>query len=146
VFRGSTALSLDSKGRLAIPTRYREVFQARAAGKLVITADSDDCLLIYAAPDWEPIQKRIMDLPNVNSRVRKLQRMLVGRAWDVEMDAAGRILIPATLRKVARLEKDVVLVGQGGKFELWDVVRWDEQQTGLPEQDDLPPELEGFSL
>lgn len=146
MFRGSTALSLDSKGRLAIPTRYREVFQARAAGKLVITADSDDCLLIYAAPDWEPIQKRIMDLPNVNSRVRKLQRMLVGRAWDVEMDAAGRILIPATLRKVARLEKDVVLVGQGGKFELWDVVRWDEQQTGLPEQDDLPPELEGFSL
>jgi MraZ protein len=63
------------------------------------------------------------------------------------MDAAGRILIPATLRKLASLEKDVMLVGQGGKFELWDVVRWDEQQqAGLPEQDDIPPELEGFSL
>jgi MraZ protein len=104
-------------------------------------------LLIYAAPDWEPIQKRIMDLPSLNPRVRSLQRMLVGRASDVEMDAAGRILIPATLRKLAALEKDVMLVGQGGKFELWDVTRWDEQQqAGLPEQDDIPPELEGFSL
>jgi MraZ protein len=148
VFRGSTPLSLDSKGRLAIPTRYREAFQARAAGKLVVTADSPACLLIYAAPDWEPIQKRIMDLPSLNPRVRSLQRMLVGRASDVEMDAAGRILIPATLRKLAGLEKDVMLVGQGGKFELWDVVRWDEQQqqASLPEQDDVPPELEGFSL
>jgi MraZ protein len=147
VFRGSTPLSLDSKGRLAIPTRYREAFQARAAGKLVVTADSPACLLIYAAPDWEPIQKRIMDLPSLNPRVRSLQRMLVGRASDVEMDAAGRILVPATLRKLAGLEKDVMLVGQGGKFELWDVARWDEQQqAGLPQQDDIPPELEGFSL
>ena len=147
MFRGSTPLSLDSKGRLAIPTRYREAFQARANGKLVVTADSDDCLLIYAAPDWEPIQKRIMDLPSFHPRVRNLQRMLVGRASDVEMDAAGRILIPATLRKLARLDKDVMLVGQGGKFELWDMVRWDEQQqAGLPEHGNIPPELEGFSL
>jgi MraZ protein len=148
VFRGSTPLSLDSKGRLAIPTRYREAFQARAAGKLVVTADSSACLLVYAAPDWEPIQKKLMDLPSINPRVRDLQRLLVGRASDVEMDGAGRILVPGTLRKLAGLEKDVMLVGQGAKFELWDALRWDEHQAraSVPTQDDIPPELEGFSL
>lgn len=148
MFRGTTPLSLDSKGRLAIPTRYREPLQARASGKLVITADTPACLLIYAAPDWEPIQQKLMGLSSFNPRIRNLQRMLVGRASDVEMDAAGRILVPGTLRKLAGLDKDVMLVGQGAKFELWDSARWDEhqEQSGQSMQADMPPELEGFSL
>jgi MraZ protein len=148
VFRGTTPLSLDSKGRLAIPTRYRDVLQARAGGKLVVTADSSACLLVYAAPDWEPIQQKLMSLSSFNPRIRNLQRMLVGRASDVEMDAAGRILVPGTLRKLAGMEKDVMLVGQGGKFELWDSARWDEhqEQAGTSMHEDMPPELEGFSL
>jgi MraZ protein len=148
VFRGVTALTVDSKGRLAMPTRYREVLQVRANGKLVITADSALCLLIYAAPDWEPIQQRLMSLSSFNPRTRDLQRLLVGNASDVEMDGAGRILVPPPLRKFAGLEKDVALIGQGGRFELWDEVKWDSQieKSIALNEDGIPPELEGFSL
>jgi len=148
VFRGVTALTVDSKGRLAMPARYREVLQVRANGKLVITADSALCLLIYAAPDWEPIQQRLMSLSSFNPRTRDLQRLLVGNASDVEMDGAGRILVPAPLRKFAGLERDVALIGQGGRFELWDEVKWDTQieKSIALNEDGIPPELEGFSL
>jgi MraZ protein len=131
-----------------MPARYREVLQLRASGKLVITADSALCLLVYAAPDWEPIQQRLMELSSFNPRTRDLQRLLVGNASDVEMDGAGRILVPGPLRKFAGLDKDVALVGQGGRFELWDEAKWDtqmEKSIALSE-DGVPPELEGFSL
>ena len=148
MFRGVTALTLDSKGRLAMPARYREVLQVRAGGKLVITADSSSCLLIYAAPDWEPIQQKLMALSSFNPRTRDLQRLLVGNASDVEMDAAGRILVPAPLRKFAALDKDVALVGQGMRFELWDESKWAEQmeRSMALDESSIPPELEGFSL
>jgi MraZ protein len=148
VFRGVTALTLDSKGRLAMPARHREVLQVRAGGKLVVTADSSSCLLIYAAPDWEPIQEKLMGLSSFNPRTRDLQRLLVGNASDVEMDAAGRILIPAPLRKFVGLEKDVALVGQGARFELWDESKWGEQmeRSMALDESSIPPELEGFSL
>lgn len=148
MFRGVTALTLDSKGRLAMPARYREVLQVRAAGKLVITADSASCLLVYAAPDWEPIQQKLMGLSSFNPRTRDLQRLLVGNASDVEMDAAGRILVPAPLRKFAALDKDVALVGQGARFELWDEGKWAEQmeRSMALDESSIPPELEGFSL
>ena len=148
MFRGVTALTLDSKGRLAMPARYREVLQLRASGKLVVTADSASCLLIYAAPDWEPIQQKLMGLSSFNPRTRDLQRLLVGNASDVEMDAAGRILVPAPLRKFAGLDKDVALVGQGARFELWDEGKWGEQmeRSMALYESSIPPELEGFSL
>jgi MraZ protein len=148
VFRGVTALTLDNKGRLAMPARYREILQGRAAGKLVITADSASCLLIYAAPDWEPIQQKLMSLSSFNPRTRDLQRLLVGNASDVEMDAAGRILVPAPLRKFAGLDRDVALVGQGMRFELWDEGKWAEQmeRSMALDESSIPSELEGFSL
>ena len=148
VFRGVTALTLDSKGRLAIPAKFREVLQLRAGGKLVITTDSPSCLLVYPAPDWDPIQQKLMSLSSFNVRTRDLQRLLVGNASDVEMDTAGRILIPAPLRKFAGLEKDIAMVGQGARFELWDEEKWEtqmEKSVALNEEG-MPPELEGFSL
>lgn len=148
MFRGVTSLTLDSKGRLAIPAKFREVLQLRAAGKLVVTADSASCLLIYPAPDWEPIQQRLMALSSFNARTRDLQRLLVGNASDVELDGAGRILVPGPLRKFAGLERDVALVGQGARFELWDEEKWAaqmEKSIALNEEG-IPPELEGFSL
>jgi MraZ protein len=148
VFRGVTALTLDSKGRLAVPSKFREVLQLRAGGKLVITADSALCLLVYAAPDWEPIQQRLMGLSSFNPRTRDLQRLLVGNASDVELDGAGRILIPPALRKFAGLDKDVALVGQGARFELWDEAKWDAQmdRSIALNEEGIPPELEDFSL
>jgi len=148
VFRGVTALTVDGKGRLAMPAKYRDVLLLRAGGKLVVTADSASCLLIYPAPDWEPIQERLMSLSSFNSRTRDLQRLLVGNASDVEMDAAGRILLPGPLRKFAGLDKDVALIGQGARFELWDEGKWAEQmeKSIALNESGMPPELEGFSL
>ncbi len=148
MFRGVTALTLDSKGRLAVPAKFREVLQLRAGGKLVITADSALCLLVYAAPDWEPIQQRLMGLSSFNTRTRDLQRLLVGNASDVELDGAGRILIPPSLRRFAGLDKDVALVGQGARFELWDEAKWDAQmdKSIALNEEGIPPELEDFSL
>jgi len=148
VFRGVTNLTVDSKGRLAMPARYREALLSRAEGKLVITTDSPSCLLIYAAPDWIPIEDKLMGLSAFDPRIRDLQRLLVGYASDVEMDGAGRILIPGPLRKFAGLDKDVALVGQGHRFELWDLAKWDAQIGRTVESvgNGMPAELEGFSL
>ncbi len=148
VFRGVTALSLDGKGRLAIPARFRDELQARSGGALVVTADSALCLHIYAAGDWEPIQQKVMNLPNLLPQVRDLQRLLVGMASDVELDSVGRMLVPAWPRRFAGLDKDVCLVGQGTRLELWDLKKWEvqlERSISL-NADGIPKELEGFSL
>ncbi len=148
MFRGVAQLSLDSKGRLAVPSRHREALMVRCAGRLVITADFDKCLLLYPLPDWEPIQQKLMGLSSLNPKIRDLQRQLIGYAEDIEMDAAGRVLISPALREFAALEKNAVLVGQGNKFELWDKQKWEqalERSSGFGDGD-LPPELEGFSL
>jgi MraZ protein len=148
VFRGVAQLNLDSKGRLAVPARFRDALAARGNGHLVITADSDRCLLIYPLPDWEPIEQKLMALSSFNAQIRELQRRLVGYAEDVVMDASGRILVPPALRGYAQLEKAVVLIGQGHKFELWNKDNWDErmEKGGDFGSGGLPPELEGFSL
>jgi MraZ protein len=148
VFRGVAQLNLDNKGRLAVPSRFRDALTARAGGRLVVTADSDLCLLIYPLPDWEPIEQKLMALSSFNAQIRELQRRLVGYAEDVVMDAAGRILVPPALRRYAQLDKSVVLVGQGHKFELWNKDNWDErmEKGGDFGSGGLPPELEGFSL
>ena len=147
MFRGVAQLNLDSKGRLAVPARFRDALAARGNGHLVITADSDRCLLIYPVPDWEPIEQKLMSLSSFNAHIRELQRRLVGYAEDVVMDASGRILVPPALRGYAQLEKAVVLIGQGHKFELWNKDNWDERmEKGDFGSGGLPPELEGFSL
>ena len=148
MFRGITQLALDGKGRLAIPARYRAALAERAKGSLVVTADPSRCLLVYPLPDWEPIQQRLMSLSSFNERTRALQRLLVGHADDADMDSSGRILVPQALRAYAGLDKHVVLVGQGNRFELWDQRRWDEQTElamSFPATG-MPPELDGFSL
>ena len=148
MFRGVAQLNLDSKGRLAVPARFRDALSARSNGQVVITADSDRCLLIYPLPDWEPIEQKLMALSSFNAQIRELQRRLVGYAEDVAIDATGRILVPPALREFAQLDKSVVLVGQGNKFELWNQDNWEhlmDKGSGVG-PGGLPPELEGFSL
>lgn len=149
MFRGVAALNLDAKGRLAVPARHRDVLVERAQGRLVITADPTQCLLIYPQPDWEPIQEQILSLPSFNPQARALQRLLVGYAEDVELDGSGRILISAPLREFAGLTKQVMLVGQGRKFELWDEERWNAQRDAAlaAQKEQLwPQDLGGLSL
>ena len=151
VFRGVTQLALDAKGRLAIPARHREALVGgpdTAERALILTADPSRCLLVYPRSTWEPIQARLMALSSFNEQIRGLQRLLVGHADEVEMDGAGRILIPPPLRQYAGLDHRVVLVGQGNKFELWDDAKWQAQTARaitFP-AGGLPSELDGFSL
>lgn len=148
MFQGAAQLNLDGKGRLAIPARYRDVLLSSCAGNLVLTADADGCLLVYPEPEWLPIRDKLNKLSSFNPRSRALQRLLVGHAEDVLMDSAGRVLVPPVLRSYAALDKSVMLIGQGSKFELWDEAKWQAQQQAslLLMQGDLPSELEGFSL
>ena len=150
MLRGVSQCALDAKGRFAVPQRYRETLADGNGGstRLVITADPTRCLLLYTLPEWEPIAKKLMALSSFNLTSRALQRLVVGHADDVEMDAAGRLLIPPALRQYAGLDKTIVLVGQGNKFEIWDDARWNEQTAGAMSFSNggLPPELEGFSL
>ncbi|PTQ82790.1 MraZ protein [Nitrosospira multiformis] len=147
MFRGGTPVSLDNKGRLVVPARYRETLISLCAGHLIVTADPSKCLLIYPQPVWEPIEQKLNSLSSFNPQTRSLQRLLVGNACDVEMDGAGRILVPPSLRAFAGLNKEVVLVGQGAKFELWDSEKWNLQmESALVFRDGIPEELEGFSL
>lgn len=147
MFRGSTQLSLDSKGRLAIPARYRDELFDSCGGNIVVTADPSKCLLIYPQPAWEPIEKKLNSFSSFNPQIRSLQRLIIGNACDVEMDSSGRILISAPLRQFAGLQKEAMLIGQGEKFELWDKEQWDMQiDMATIYKDGIPPELEGFSL
>ena len=147
VFRGVSELVLDAKGRVAIPARQREGLTSGSNGQVVITADHAGCLLIYPQLTWEPIQRQLMALSSFDDRIRSIQRLLVGHADDVELDAAGRILVPPALRRYAGLDRRVVLVGQGQKLELWDEAKWQAQiaQT-ITFPGSLPPGLETLSL
>jgi len=145
-FRGVSNLSLDAKGRMVLPARYRERLSEICESKLVVTIDTDQpCLLIYPLPEWEIIQDKIDDLPGFNKVTRRIQRMLVGNATDVEVEANGRLLLPAPLRDYAKLNKKMVLIGQGKKFELWDEILWNELLQEDVE-DEMPAALEGLSL
>ncbi len=148
MFQGAAQLNLDGKGRLAIPARYRDELLSTCAGNLVLTADADGCLLVYPAPEWLPIRDKLIKMSSLNSKIRALQRRLIGYAEDVVMDGAGRVLVSPVLRAYAALDKSVMLVGQGNKFELWDDAKWQAQQAADLSfmEGELPSELEGFSL
>jgi len=149
VFRGATKVTLDAKGRLAIPTRYRERIAQRCDSQLVATVDKDHCLLIYPLPDWEEIERKLVRLPSLNKRAREMQRIMVGYATEIDIDSHGRILLSRELREFAGLERQAMLIGQGHRFELWDEERWNERRDAWLNTDDdgeLPPELESLSL
>ena len=150
-FRGVSTLNLDTKGRFAIPTKYRDRLVDTCASQLVITVDKDRCLLIYPEPTWIEIEKKINDLPSFNNATRILKRLYVGHAHEVEMDGQGRVLLPPKLREFAGLAKKVALVGQGEHLELWDEERWDQQRDDWLlnvnfDELELPPELQSLTI
>lgn len=151
MFRGVNTISLDAKGRMAMPARYRDRFMETCDGQLVVTVDRDHCLLLYPLPEWEEIERKLVRLPSLNKQARRLQRLLIGHATECELDSHGRILLPPPLREFAHLDKHLVLIGQGNKFELWDEKIWNEQREAWlaeegQEGGELPPELESLSL
>ncbi len=126
MFRGINSVSLDGKGRMALPARVRESVGTVSDGKLVVTIDTRDrCLLLYPLPFWEEVQAKLESLPNMNPRSRTIQRLLIGHATDLEPDGNGRLLLPQKLRDYAQLDKKLVLVGQGRKMEIWSETLWE---------------------
>ncbi|WP_375057142.1 division/cell wall cluster transcriptional repressor MraZ [Zobellella sp. DQSA1] len=128
MLRGAHAISLDTKGRLAIPTRFRDSLRDECDGVLICTIDiSNPCLLLYPLAEWEQIEKKLRALSSTNLQERRLQRLLLGHAAECELDAQGRFLIPGPLRQHAGLDKKIMLVGQLNKFEIWNETRWQQQ-------------------
>ncbi|EEX51150.1 protein MraZ [Pasteurella multocida] len=152
MFRGATAVNLDSKGRVAIPTRYRSEILEESQGLMVCTVDlQQPCLVLYTLIEWENIEQKIKALPNLDPNTRALQRVVIGHATECELDRAGRILISPTLRQRVNLEKNLMLVGQLNKFEIWNESVWNRQieadlALGVSEQFAQSNELKMLSL
>lgn len=148
MFQGAAALSLDVKGRFAIPARHREALAQAGAGKLVLTAHPHRCLLLYPEPAWQPIRDKVLAASSLDRRAAAIKRLLVGHAREEEMDAAGRLLIAPELRELAQLDKLVWLVGQGSHFEIWSEAGWQKEQDALFAlgDDALPIGLEDLAL
>jgi MraZ protein len=117
MFQGSSALSLDAQGRLTVPARHRDALSEQCEGRLTLTRHPDGCLLLFPRPVWEVHRERIAGLP---ISARPWQRIFLGSAADVDMDGAGRILVSPELRQAATLAKEVMLLGMGSHFEIWD--------------------------
>lgn len=148
MFRGINSITLDGKGRLAIPTRYRDALGA----DIVITIDTEEtCLLLYPSTQWQVIEDNLQRLPSFNPAARRIQRLLIGHATDIAIDSNGRALLPPLLRDYAHLDKHVVMIGQGNKFEIWDDGLW-QSRRGQWLVDEashvggLPDEMKTFSL
>lgn len=135
---------------MAIPSRYRDRLLSQCEGQIVVTLDiRDPCLLLYPLPEWEVIERELGRLGNLNVEARRLQRILIGHATDLEMDGNGRILLPPALRKTVALEKHIALVGQGNKFEIWNEETWNSQRDdwlSSNEDGELSAQLESLSL
>ncbi|EKE85344.1 division/cell wall cluster transcriptional repressor MraZ [Idiomarina xiamenensis] len=152
MFRGATAINMDDKGRIAIPSRYRQALSLDCDGKLVCTIDiQQPCLLLYPLPEWQIIEQKLTTLSSMNPAERRLQRLLLGHAEDCDMDKNGRLLIASPLRVHAGLEKKLMLVGQLNKFEIWSESAWQQQVSAdmeAQQEDDftLSERLKDFSL
>lgn len=147
MFQGAAALSVDAKGRLAIPARHRDALVPGGA-PLVVTAHPHKCLLVYPMSAWEPIREKIAAMPGLDAGNAVLKRLLIGFAQEEELDAAGRVLLAPSLRQWASLDKQAWLVGQGSHFELWSDAGWQKQQEAMLSLagDALPPGFESLVL
>lgn len=136
MFRGRSSINLDDKGRMAIPTRYREELQECCERQLVVTIAVNErcigengCLWLYPMPEWEKLEQTILKLDTLNPMAGNLRRFVIGNASECEMDGQGRLLLPEMLRKFASLEKKIVLLGQLNKFEIWNEEAWAAKES-----------------
>ena len=142
MFKGMHNINLDGKGRLTIPTKYRNTITDQSNGSMVVTMDTEEkCLLLYPSTIWATIEKKINDLPSFSKNHRRIQRILIGHAEDLDIDSAGRILLSKPLRLAADMTKKITLIGQGQKFEIWNedtwntkVNNWRSEETDESEQ------------
>lgn len=128
MYRGANSISIDSKGRIAIPTKFRDLLLSECRGDMICTIDlHQPCLLLYPLNEWEDVEAKLLKLSSMNPHERRVQRLLLGHASECKLDNAGRTLIAPTLRSHAKLKKNIMLVGQLNKFEIWDEEVWHSQ-------------------
>ena len=145
-FHGAAVITLDAKGRIAIPTRHRSAL-LDSGETLVLTAHPDGCVLIYPIAEWEPVRQQVEGFPAFNPQASWWKRLLLGFEEHVTPDGSGRILLPGALRAHASLQREAMMVGQGRYFELWDSAVWSTKLAqALPGTGTPPPGMEGFSL
>jgi MraZ protein len=137
MFMGEYSHSIDEKGRLIIPSRFRDELGAR----FVLTRGLDGCLAVYPMTEWEKLEEKLSSLPLTNKSARTITRFLVSAAAQCELDKQGRILVPGALREYAGLEKDVVLTGNLERIEIWDKTKWAES-TGFDDMDTIENNLQ----
>ena len=125
-FRGGPVLTLDGKGRLTVPARWRELLMTNVQGRLVVAKNPDGCLSLYPAPVWEQFESNVLQLPIEDDAWR---RFFIGSATEVDIDSGSRVLIPPELRTWAGLDKDVKFMGVGSHFELWDMARHETHEA-----------------
>lgn len=142
MFQGSSNLNLDAKGRMTVPSRHRDALQLQCEGRLTLTKHPHGCLLLFPRPVWEQHREKIAAWP---MQAKAWQRIFLGNAVDVDMDAAGRLLVTPELREAAHLTKDVTLMGMGSHFEVWDAPTLAKQEAEAIAQG-MPASLENFSF
>jgi MraZ protein len=142
IFQGASALSLDAKGRLAVPVRHRDALQALCAGQLTLTKHPEGCLMVFPRPAWETFRDKVAALP---MSAAGWKRIFLGNAMDVEVDSAARVLVSPELRAAAGLSKDVMLLGMGSHFELWDAQRYAAHEAEVMAQP-MPDVLQDFTF
>lgn len=142
VFQGASALTLDAKGRMAVPARHRDALQALCDGQLTITKHPDGCLMVFPRPSWETFRDKVAALPMSASGWK---RIFLGNAMDVEIDGSARVLVSPELRAAAGISKDVMLLGMGSHFELWDAERYAAHEAEVMAQA-MPEALQDFTF
>lgn len=151
LFRGLHSITLDAKGRMAMPARFRGIIEDHCQGQMVVTIDQDgDSLVVYPLNEFEEIERKVAALSSFNPESRRLKNIFIGHATEVNLDGSGRILIPQNLRQFVGLDKKVALVGQGNKLAVWNDEVWNETRDGWlkhkVQTEELPDELKNLSL
>ena len=150
MFRGVHTISIDNKGRIKIPSRHHELIINTCDGRMILSIHpEDECLLLYSLADWQKLEFKVGALPSLNIHTKRLKRKLIGHATECEMDKVSRILIPIKLREYAKIDKKVILSGQGNNFEIWNEATWNkhiDNLDSLSKREELPPEISQLSL
>ncbi len=130
MFRGSSFHTIDNKGRIIIPARFRSLIDKEGDGSVMITR-MDDCLFVYCMSEWIEVENKILQSPKKSQEIRRFQRVFIGSCQECKCDKQGRVLIPPTLKEYAKLKKEIALVGAGIRFEIWSRENWDRENAQM---------------
>ena len=151
MFKGIHNLTIDAKGRMKMPMKYQKQNQEESGLTSVVLSihPDDNCLVLYVADAWNELEKKIDALPSLNVFTKRLKRKLIGHATELDVDSNNRLLIPAPLRDYAKMDKKIILSGQGNNFEIWDELSWRQELEKLDEltaQEEMPEALIKLSI